>query len=197
MKSLIIFFLITFFNLVFSQTKDKNYSILHEWEYSCNIAMDSICKFSNEDFNKEYSKTKDFFQSHCKSLKIMALNGLAEKLHNSAILNRDKITYLIELYSNGYCSNYRLYILNNTDAYLFDSNCASPIVKTSTANENSLLEIFKLIKKFQPQGDSFYGVTCMITKIENGYFKSYPLLYFDSNQSEIIGNKISKKWKKI
>jgi hypothetical protein len=189
--------LIFFFNQISGQIKNKNYPILHEWELSCNIAMDSICKISSKDFYEDFMMTKSFFKNYCNTLRIMALENITEKFQNRAILNiSNKILYFIELYSNGYCAKYSLYIVDSSNAYLFETLCASRIVRIAKTNKSSLLAIDQLIKKFKAHGDSMYGITCMITKIHNSNYNSFPLLYFNSNEIDIIRNIIAKKWEK-
>jgi len=105
---------------------------------------------------------------------------------------------LIEFNSSGYCSHYSLYIIKKSGkSYFFETICASRFVKQTELNEYSFEELNKIIKRFMPHGDNIYNTTGMITIITKGNFKSYPLLYFDSDDITSFNKKLSVKWHNI
>lgn len=195
----LMFFLICTFNVRSSAQEVYNVdTIFNKWEYSCNIAMDSIVNISNNN-RINYAQSKEYFLKYAHDLRIMAIKSLFEKTHDFFLNDiNSTTTYLIEFESSGYCSDYSLYILKKRcSSYFFEALCASRNIKKANVTEHSFEELNKVIKQFILHGDKIYDTTCMITIIANGNFKSYPLLYFDSHDITNFKKKLSIKWDKI
>lgn len=180
-----------------AQIKLGNNIMLDKWEASSNLSIDSMIYDGIAD--SDYVFTKHFFCKYVRGLRIMAINELVVKTNNNLFekTDSDKI-YLIELKSNGYCSTYDLYLLcNNGVNYSFRAECASrQVMKTKNINY-CFDKLDGFILGFKEHGDYMYGETCMITSITNGVFKSYPLLYLNSEELLILKSFFPKKWRKL
>lgn len=180
-----------------AQHKLGTNEMLGKWENSSNLSIDSMIHDAIVD--SDYICTKNYFGKYARGLRIMAINELLVKTNNRLFEKSDSVTfYLIELKSSGYCSTYDLYLLRNNGVnYSFKAECASRQV-TKTKNINYCFDkLDGFISGFKEHGDIVYGETCMITSITNGVFKSYPLLYLNSEELLILKSSLPSKWCKV
>jgi hypothetical protein len=176
-------------------------SFFYKWHSSSVVSIDSLIKAANLDTShlNQVESSREFFDKYSLGLRAMAVASVIKQTNEQIFFDlNSNVIYLIEIYSEGYCSNYQLYILKQKGKhYFFEAECADRRVKTTKYKMYSFDELNEKIYNFKTKGTPLEGSTCMVTIIKNGTFKSYPLFYLANVSKSALASLLRIRWREV